>query len=83
MDYRPCIKNDDIREWKDVVALIPDEGLVGDYIDGYGNYQYTQLDFTISEVPAIPEDLTFVENQLLFVTDGLTVRVKTQVELDA
>lgn len=84
MNYRPCIDKNDTKEYKDVVALNPDEGVTGDYYDGYGNYQYTQLSFTISEIPAITEGLEYELTDLLFVTDGVSVvRCKTQQELDA
>jgi hypothetical protein len=79
--YRPCINKNDTKEWKDVVAINPDDGFVGDYFDGYGNYQYTCLDFTIEEIPPITEGLQVAENDLLFVTKETTVRCKTQEEL--
>jgi hypothetical protein len=81
--YRPCVNRDDVRDWKEVVALNPDDGFVGDYSDGYGNYQYTCLGFTVESVPVIPEGLTFTDNQLLFVTSGSELRCKTQEELSA
>jgi hypothetical protein len=81
MLYRPCINKNDTNEWKSVVALIPDDGVVGDYLDGYENYQYTQLDFTIEAIPAITEGLVFEPQDLLFVTKDGVVRCKTQEEL--
>jgi len=81
--YRPCVNRDDVRDWKEVVALNPDDGFVGDYYDGYGNYQYTQLGFTVESVPVITEGLVFTDNQLLFVVSGTTVRCKDQSELSA
>lgn len=79
--FRPCVNKEDIGEWKDVVAIITDDGFVGDYNDGYGNYQYTCLDFTIGSIPVITEGLQFTERDLLFVTSGSIVRCKTQEEL--
>lgn len=81
MLYRPCINKNDVKEWKDVVALIPDDGFVGDYLDGYGNYQYTCLDFTIEGIPAITEGLQIEQSDLLFVVKDGVVRCKTQEEL--
>lgn len=84
MLYRPCINKEDVKEFKDVVALVPvQDGQVSDYLDGYGNYQYTYLDFTIEEIPAITEGLVFEPTDLLFVTKDGAVRCKTQEELAA